>query len=424
MAEIRPFKGIHYNKNIELDKVTSPPYDVISPEEKERFLQLHPNNFVRLILGEELDSDNDENNRFTRAKAYLDEWLAGGVLVEDAEPSIYVYNQQFDQNGKTCTVNGLTVAVKLHDYADKVILPHENTLAKPKSHLIPLIHETKANLDSVYGLYADEQGVLDALIERVMQKEPDADVCDRDGVRHQLWVVSNPADVCTVIEFLKDKQIAIADGHHRYETALAYSQEVKAKAGCSCGCCGSPSSSAMMTIANVFQEDMTIYPTHRVLDNLSDELLTELDNRLSDLFEVRDSYKATIMEDMKQRGAIGMYRAGKARTIKLKRDPGSLLEGSKASRNLELNVLHKLVLERLLGIDKDKLRDQSHIIYTRDAAEAISLVDAGQKQMAFLLNNIDVKAVLDIAAAGEKMPQKATYFYPKLLSGLVLRKLD
>jgi len=424
LAEIKPFKGIRYNKNIDLDKVTSPPYDVISPEEKERFLKLHPNNFVRLILGEELDTDTDTDNRFTRAEAYIDEWLASGVLVGDTLPSIYAYRQQFDMNGRACTVSGLTVAVKLHDYADKVILPHENTLAKPKSHLIPLLHETKANLDSVYGLYADEQGVLDELMERVMRREPDADAHDRDGVRHQLWVVSDFKEIKTIVDFMKDKQIAIADGHHRYETALAYSQEVKAKAGCSCGCCEMPSNYAMMTIANVFQKDMTIYPTHRVLDNLSDDLLAKLDDRLQELFEVQDSSKETIMEDMKQGGAIGIYRAAKAQTIKLKHDPGSLIEGSEASRSLELNVLHKLVLERLLGIDKDKLRDQSHIVYTRDADEAISLVDSGQKQMACLLNNIDVKSVLDIAAAGEKMPQKATYFYPKLLSGLVLRKLD
>ncbi|MHB9038647.1 MAG: DUF1015 domain-containing protein [Armatimonadota bacterium] len=426
MAEIAPFRGIRYNKTAvgDLDKVTSPPYDVISPEEKQRYLELHPNNFVRLILGDESDAETDSDNRFTRAKTYLDEWINSGVLARDEEPSVYIYKQEFEQNGRLNTVCGFTVAVKLHNYSDKVILPHENTLAKPKSHLGPLLRATRANLDSVYGLYADEQGVLDVVIGKAVTGEPAADVRDRDDVRHQLWVLSDAEEIGKISHFLKDKPIAIADGHHRYETALAYSEEMREKCGCAKDCCELPSDYALMTIANVFQKDMTIFPTHRVVDNLSDEALASLEDRISELFDVDNSSRASLIEDMNQRQAIGIYRAGSAKTLKLKRDPGSLLEGSEASRNLELNVLHKLVLERILGVDKEKLRDQSHIIYTRDAEEAMSLVDSGEKQIAFLLNNIEVKCVLDIAAAGEKMPQKATYFYPKLLSGLVLRKMD
>ncbi|MCE5313646.1 MAG: DUF1015 domain-containing protein [Armatimonadota bacterium] len=426
LAEIAPFRGIRYNKTVvgDLNKVTSPPYDVISPEEKQRYLQLHPQNFVRLILGEDKDTDTDSDNRFTRANAYINDWIASGALAQDDKPSIYIYNQEFEQHGKLSKVRGFTVAVKLHHYSDKVILPHENTLAKPKSHLGPLLRATRTNLDSVYGLYADEQGVLDAIMDRVMEADPAADVRDRDGVRHQLWVLSDRDEINKIVKFMSDKQIAIADGHHRYETALAYSDEMREKSPCACGCCELPSDYALMTVANVFQKDMTIFPTHRVVDNLSDEALTSLDDRLRELFDIENSSKSGLIDDMKKRSAIGMYRAGSAKTVKLKRDPGELLEGSDASRNLELNILHKLVLERILGIDKDKLRDQSHIIYTRDAQEAMTLVDSGEKQIAFLLNNIEVKSVLDIAAAGEKMPQKATYFYPKLLSGLVLRKMD
>lgn len=426
MAEVAAFKGIRYNKAVvgELDKVTSPPYDIISPEDKKHYYNVHPNNFVRLILGEDIEGDSEQENRFTRARRYLDQWLEEGVFVRDEQPSIYVYEQQFERDGRSKTVRGLTVAAKLHPYSDRVILPHENTLAKPKSHLSPLIRATQANLDSVYGLYADEEGTLDKVMDRAAKQTPVADVRDRDGVRHILWIVNDPSEIATVVDYLKDKPIAIADGHHRYETALAYRDEMREKCGCQAGCCEMPSDYALMTIANVFQKDMTVYPTHRVVGNVPDDLLANLDASLAEMFDVRKSSKESLLDDMARLGAIGIYRKGDTRTLKLKQDPGAVLEGSEASRNLELNVLHKLVLERSLDIDQDKLRNQTHIIYTRDAEEAMGLVDSGERQIAFLLNNIEVKAVLDIAEAGEKMPQKATYFYPKLLSGLVLRKMD
>ncbi|MCL5105390.1 MAG: DUF1015 domain-containing protein [Armatimonadetes bacterium] len=419
MAEIAAFKGIRYNESAvgSLDKVTSPPYDIISPEDRVYYHKLHPNNFVRLILGEEFEGDNESDNRFTRAKRYLDQWLKDGVLVQDNEPSIYIYEQHFERDGSR-VVRGITCAVKIHPYSDKVILPHENTLAKPKSQLGRLIREAKANLDCVYGLYADEAGVLDEVMARAMSQAPVADVRDKDEVRHILWALSDPTEIAAIVDYLKDKPIAIADGHHRYETALAYRDEMREKSG---GGEELPSDYTLMTIANVYQKDMTIFPTHRVLANIAAELLGGLDGKLTELFEVCESSRESLLPDMTRLGAIGMYRKCDARTLKLKADPGSLLSGSEASRKLELNVLHKLILEPALGIDDDKLRNQTHIIYTRTADEAMDLVDSGERQIAFLLNHIAVKSVLDVASAGEKMPQKATYFYPKLLSGLVLR---
>lgn len=423
MAKIAPFRGIRYSETLtsSLDKVTSPPYDIISPADRVYYHELHPNNFVRLILGEEREADDDTQNRFTRAKGFLEGWLADGTLKYESKPSIYIYEQHFERDGKKMSVRGLTCAVKLHPYSDRVVLPHENTLAKPKSHLVPLIRAVEANLDSVYGLYADEAGELDKLMDRVTAAPADADVTDKDGVRHLLWVYSDPAGIAEIVSFLKDKQIAIADGHHRYETALAHSEEAR---NGGCACCERQSDYIMMTIANVYQDDLTVLPTHRVVGNVPDDLLAKLDESLAELFEVEKSSKETLVHDMATRGAIGMYSPSGAVTLKLKADPGELLSGSEASRTLELNVLHKLVLERSLGIDQEKLKNQTNIIYTRSADEAMGLVDSGERQLAFLINNLSVKAVLDIAAAGEKMPQKATYFYPKLLSGLVLRKHD
>ena len=438
MAEVAPFVGIRYDQSVtgELSKLVSPPYDIISPQDRVYYHQLHPSNFVRLVLGEEFESDTDSNNRFTRAKAYLDDWLARGIMKPDPDPAFYIYQQQFERDGKPMRVRGFTCAVKLHDYADGVVLPHENTLAKPKSQLIQLMRATGANLDSIYALYADEAGVLDAIMDHVMAGPPACDARDKNGVRHLLWILSDADEIARVVNYLKPRQIAIADGHHRYETSLAYrdesahrhserSEESGSRAGDSSQAQNDTQSAdyTLMTLVNVYQKDMTIFPTHRVIGGLPAGLLDRLEPELAGIFEVAGSSRGALLADMARLGAIGLYRPGRVVTLKPRPESRPLMNGSEASRNLELNVLHKLILERSLGIDEDKLRDQSHIVYTRDPAEAMGLVDSGERQAAFLLNNIDVKSVLDVASAGERMPQKATYFYPKLISGLVLRKL-
>ena len=424
MAEIAPFEGIRYDQAVvgDLSKVVSPPYDIISPEDRVHYHRLHPNNFVRLILGEEFDGDDESNNRFTRAGKYLNDWLEEGVLKRDEKPAIYVYRQEFERDGELKTIRGFTCAVKVHDYADSVVLPHENTLAKPKSQLAVLIRETGANLDSIYGLYADRERVLDAVMDNAVKGESVADTHDKNGVRHTVWMVTDPQEIGKVVEYVKDKSIAIADGHHRYETAVAYRNEMRAKHGGQAG--ELASDYTIMTIVNVYEEDMTIFPTHRVLDGLHADVLEGLEERLNELFEIRPSSREDVMVDMERLNAIGMYRKGGAKTVKLRGDATGCVRGAEAGRKLELNILHDLILERSLGIDEDKLRNQTHIMYTRDPQEAMQLVDSGRQQMAFLLNRIEVKSVLDIASAGEKMPQKATYFYPKLLSGLVARKMD
>ena len=441
MAEIKPFKAIRYDEPVigDLNKVTSPPYDIISPEDRVYYHNLHPNNFVRLVLGEEFPTDTESDNRFTRAKTYLNNWLATGALKHDEQPALYVYQQIFEQKTSPSpllagegkgevvrkTVRGFTCKVKLADYSEKVILPHEWTLARPKSDLAVLIRQVQANLDCIYGLYADADRALDAIMDKAMAGMPIEQATDKNGVVNTIWAITDQAEIDKVTSFLAEKQIAIADGHHRYETALAYRDEMRdplTGSGCSCGDC--EFDYVLMTLVNIYEKDMTIYPTHRVLGNLDEGALASLDENLGGLFEVRASRKDALIEDMAREGAIGMYHTGGAMILKPTPGIEALLPGAEPSRKLELNVLHKLILEKHLGIDDEKLRNQAHIIYTRDVAEAMRLVDTGERQIAFFLNHIPVKAVLDVASAGEKMPQKATYFYPKLLSGLALRKLD
>jgi len=420
LPDIAPFEGIRYDPEVvgEVGAVVSPPYDVISPSDRLYYHQLHPNNFVRLVLGEEFDTDTDSENRFTRARNCIDSWLASGALRRESRPAIYLYRQRFTVGASARTIHGYICAVRIHDYADRIILPHEKTLAKPKSQLITLIRETAANLDSVYGLYADETHELDTVRDQTTSRQPDTLAHDKDGVEHALWVIDNENVIAVVRDFLAPRQIAIADGHHRYETALNYRDEMRKSRGE-----GLQSEYILMTLVNVYEKDITVFPTHRVIAGLAPELLGSLDARLAESFVVVPSRRETILEDMRSAGGIGLYRTGSAAVLKPVSSTYSRLPGSEASRNLELNVLHGLILEPILGIGAEKLRNETQVVYTRDSIEAMNMVDSGERQAAFLLNDIPVKSVLDIAAAAELMPQKATYFYPKLLSGLVMRKM-
>lgn len=424
MAKVAPFRGIRYNPDlVDLGQTTSPPYDVISPADRDYFHALHPKNMVRLILGLELPDDDETKNRFTRASSYLDEWLAEGTLIQDDKPAFYAYEQHYAWRGRRKTVRGFIAAVKLHDYADRVILPHENTLAKPKSHLVPLIRATNANLDSVYALYPDQEHVVDAILDRVAATAPLEEATDRQGVRHQLWKVNGEADIATITQTLADRQMVIADGHHRYETSLGYRDELRARDGNPAD--EQPYDYVMMTLVNVYAPDVIIFPTHRMVRNLSDDLLEGLDSSLGEMFELVPSGRESLLADMEARGgkAIGIYRSGRAYLAILKDGLGELIPGPAAAQSLDLNVLHQLILERSLGIDKERLRQEANVTYTRNEQEAMDRVDAGEYQVSFLLNPMRLEVVLEIAQAGEKMPQKATYFYPKLLSGLVMRRI-
>lgn len=423
MAKIAPFKGVRYAAADPSDLVC-PPYDVISPEERVQYHKKSPFNFVRLVLGEEFPDDDEKHNRFTRASEYLQKWLELGVMAEDGKPAIYIYEQQHSHKGDIRTITGLTLLVKLEDYENRVILPHENTLAKPKSGLAQLIKLTDANLDSVYGLYPDPEHKLDELMSKAAGRHPDVDVRDRDGVRHRLWVDSDPSDIAKIVEFMGDKQVVIADGHHRYETALAYRDEMRAQKNS--GGEEAPYDYVMMTLVNVYSPDLVVFPTHRMAANLSEDDLTSLEPKLSEFFEIVPSTKKTLLEDMqKYEGkGIGIYSRGEAKIAVPKRDLSAELTGCEAARQLDLNVLHKFILDKALGIDEHKLKHEMNVTYTRSDEEAFKRVDSGEFQVAFFLNPVDVEAVLKIAQAGEKMPQKATYFYPKLLSGLVLRKIE
>lgn len=425
-TRVAPFMGVRYNAAIvgDMDTVVCPPYDVISPEDRIHYHNINPFNFVRLILGEEFENDTHIKNRFSRAGEYLDNWIETGVLTEEASPAMYVYRQDFTRDNAQLCVMGLICAVKLHEYTDQVILPHENTLAKPKSQLKELIRNVRANLDSIYGLYEDPNESIQPILDDAVSESPICDVVDKDKVRHRLWAISDASSLDRIVEFFADKQIAIADGHHRYETALAYSKDARALLSQSDQDTPLESDYTLMTLANVYQEDLTVLPTHRVMFGLTAEALVRLSAGLWDSFDAEASTRETVVQDMARIQGIGAHLGGNSFVIKLKEGIDAGIEGCEASQTLEVNILHKLILNDLLGLTVEDMRNQTNVMYTRDSNEAIDLVDSHQAQIAFLLNPVGVKPVMDIASAGEKMPQKSTYFYPKLISGFVLRLLE
>jgi uncharacterized protein (DUF1015 family) len=425
LAKIAPFQGIRYNPAVvDADKVTSPPYDVISAADNDFLHGLSSKNFVRLILGRELPEDSDAENRFTRAAAYLGEWLADGTFVKDREPAIYVYEQHYTWKGEPKTVRGFVAAVKIEDYSANVVLPHENTLAKPKSHLAPLIRAVGANLDCVYALYPDPEHVVDAVLDRATAATPALEATDRQEVRHRLWVLTDKSEIETIQSTLADRQIVIADGHHRYETSLAYRNELREADG-------NPSEErpydyVMMTLVNVYSPDVIVFPTHRMMRNLPADALDLLDAGLAAGFDLIESTKATLLADMEKHGGrgIGIYRPDRAYIAVPREGTVESVPGSPALKSLDLFVLHEIILAGVLGIDSEQIRQGGFVVYTRDENEAFNSVDSGDFELSFLLNPIKLEAILNVAKAGDRMPQKATYFYPKLLSGLVMRKID
>lgn len=378
------------------------------------FHDKHPKNAIRLILGLDMPDDTPSNNKFTRASEYFSEWLAEGTLIQDPKPAIYAYEQHFELDGKPKTVRGLVSLVKLHEYSEGVILPHENTLPKPKSDLSKLIKATNANMDSVYALYPDREHKVDAILERVAGTAPAEEAIDRQNVRHRLWIINDETDIEAITDALDAEPAVIADGHHRYETALNYRNELRKKDSDTSG--DKPYDYVMMTLVNVYSPDVTVWPTHRMVRGLPAGVVDALKQRLSEMFDVIPSSKETLAADMAARSgkSIGVYQPGQAYLADIK---------DKAA-GLDVLTLHEVILDGLLGIDEARIREEANVGYTRDASEAIDAVDSGSCQIAFLLNPVELEVILSTARAGRTLPQKATYFYPKLLSGLIMRKIE
>lgn len=427
MAVIRSFNGVLYNraKVGDLDAVVTPPYDVISPDDQEWYCGRHPNSVIRLIL----PGGKEGQREYAESAACLHDWLGARILVQDEGPCLYAYEQEFEVRGQTKRRLGFTCLVRLEDYESRAVRPHENIMAGPREDRLRLMRAARANFDSVFGLYAN--GKVRAVLEPFLSGAPEASAVDKDGVRNRLWRISDSEAISRVAQALADKSIVIADGHHRYAAALAYRDEMRAQAETADP--DAPYEYVMMTLVSLEDEGLVILPTHRLVRGIPALDNTSFVSKLTDLFDVTEAPRPALLEAveaMSSAGCVfGLYlRGGGSYVLKLKptirpeRAIGS--PGSDALKRLDVSVLHSLILEKVLGIGAQQLSAQSNVSYTRDVPGASESVDRGESQMAFLMNATRIEEVRAVAAAGDKMPQKSTFFYPKLLTGMVMRVLS
>ena len=454
MAEIQPFRAFRYDTSrVALRDVLTQPYDKITPAMQESYYAASPYNLIAIEKGRALPGDSPENNVYTRAARTIDDWIAEKILSPDPEPAIYIYGQEFEVPGTHARRErvGFIALTRVEDYDTQVVFRHERTLSAPKADRIELLRRTRAQTGQLFLLYDDPSQQIDHGLDEAARKNPPLAMTDEYGVTHKLWPVSDPAFVARIQKAMEPKKLVIADGHHRYETALHYRDECRARAGTT-----DPLAApefAMATFINTHSKGLTILPTHRTVADLPNFDFDRFRKSLAPYFdwysypflngEERQSAYAEFRKDLEGRShgrrALGVYaRSGSAADSGEKPGPAfylfalqrgidleDLLPGvPEAQRQLDVVLLHRLILQKGLGITPEDVASEKNVGYEREMDAAIGAVDAGRAQIAFLLNPVPVKQVVEIALGGNVMPQKSTDFYPKLLSGIAIYRLE
>jgi uncharacterized protein (DUF1015 family) len=441
MAQIYPFRAWRYNSStVRLDDVVTQPYDKISPSMQQAYYERSPYNLVRIILGlpELFDAEGGENV-YSRAARDFRAWREQGVLVQEKDPSIFAYSQQFRVPGTDVIKErrGFIALGKVHDYSEKVVFRHEQTLSKPKGDRLNLLKATHAHFGQIFMLYSDPAGSIEKILYDGAGPA-EAEVTDEYGVLHRIWRVSDPAAINLLTTAMADKKLIIADGHHRYETALNYSKEHAATAPAKTETSTSqlpqppyPEAAVMMTFVNMDSDGLVVLPTHRVVHSLTSFDPAAFTRAAEEFFSIEKLPTAEASDYVArltaQQGTafVAITRAG-AFLLRAKPEPvaAALAHLPERQRQLDLSCLHSIVLDRLLGLDAEKVREQTNIRYLRDAAEAVDQVRRGEADVTFLTNPVSMEQLKEVAFAGDVMPQKSTDFYPKLLSGLTIYALD
>jgi len=439
MADIHPFRAFRYDpRQVSPSQVVTQPYDKITPALQDRYYAASPHNLVRIILGRQEENDDTANNVYSRAAAYFREWRQQGILRQDAQPSIYIYSQRFSLPGSTNELErrGFIALGRIEDYSAGVVFRHEQTLAKPKADRLDLLRTTRAHFGQIFVVYEDS-GHVESLLAN--NADPDISVADEYGVVHRVWQLSDPDRIDSIRTAMNDKKLIIADGHHRYETALAYRNERRARDSWSAaaGPSATPYEFVMMTFVNMNSPGLLILPTHRLVHSLasfSEEGFRSSARAFFDIDEVDaavDAPRATAMLREAGRAGTSILAVTANRAFLLHHPnpntPQVFAGFSIRQQALDVVQLHKCLLERVLNLSEESIRNQENISYVRDAGEALSQVRGAsgtRADIAFLMNPCRMAQVRDIAFAGEVMPQKSTDFYPKLLSGLTVYALD
>lgn len=426
MPKVKPFKAIRYNtakvKNIRT--VVAPPYDVISEELQDELCRRDEHNFVKLELNKIAPSDNGSDNRYTRSKKLFESWMSKGILAEDSHESLYIYSLKYKKGAESAEQIGFIGLMGLELKGGNKVLPHENTLAAPKEDRLRLIRAINANLSPIFVLYEDKSHGLTGILKKFMSgNKPCIDI-ESDCVRHRVWALDDSKSVRKIEEAMARKDIFIADGHHRYEVSRMYFNETRQ--GDLAERIKDNARYMMVYFVEMDEKMLTILPAHRLVKDIGALDTDDILNRLSKFFQVEKaaSMKAMLkkMSKLAKEHAFGMY-LGKGRyyILRLKsiRDPEKAIENKpKEWKRLDVSILHQFIMQRVLGIRDD----DDNVEFLKSAEETAKSVDNGRFRLAFFLNPTKVSDVKSIARIGERMPRKATYFYPKPLSGLVVNK--
>ncbi|MGO8818890.1 MAG: DUF1015 domain-containing protein [Terriglobia bacterium] len=438
MAEIFPFRALHYDPRRipDLGAVVTQPYDKISSEMQARYYERSPYNLARIIRGRTLPEDGPANNVYTRAARDFQDWIQKGVLISEPEPAIYPYYQEYEipgQPGVRKQRRGFIALLRLEDYSARVVHRHEETLSGPKADRLELLKGTRGHFGQLFMLYSDPTGAIENLLAAPAAGEPWEQAADEYGTRHTAWRVGDPRIVAEVAAAMREKALVIADGHHRYETALAY-RNYRREMG------RRDAEYVMMTFVRMETDGLTILPTHRMVHSLANFDWASFSANARAIFDWEDvavngpasEWTAQFLGKLNaaghERPAMGAF-AGNGRLAVLRLRPDfdlgrALPDLAPTLRRLDVVLLHRLVLDRLLGVTGQAVREERNLSYYREAALACEGVEKGRGQIAFLLNPTPVEAVHANALADCPMPQKSTDFYPKLLSGLTIYWLD
>lgn len=421
MTVIKPFKALHFNpeKIKSFAEVVSPPYDVISADKQKELYNRSPYNFVRVYFGKETPKDNENDNRYTRSKAAFEEWLKTGILVEDQKPSLYYYKQEYSILGQRYSRLGFISLMKLGEEGGSKVYPHENTQAKAKEDRTKLLQALKSNLSCIFVCFSDKAKKVETIFNtKVAVTKPFVDVVDDDKVRHTLWKLDDQKLIDEIAATFEDQHLFIADGHHRYEVSMQYRQSRLRNQSQVNG--DEPFNFVMTYFTNMDSKNLQIFPIHRIIKKCTANL-----DFLEEFFRIdrvknREDLAVLLAKAGLNEYAFGMHSRAGTKLLRLKNKliiDKEIQEGSKDYRHLDATILKSLIFDRV-GITADD------IIYTKDINEAMKMVDEKQADLSFIMNPVKIQQLKAIALNGEKMPPKTTYFYPKVLSGLTVYKME
>jgi uncharacterized protein (DUF1015 family) len=435
MAEILPFRALHYQTAVTgaLSLVVTQPYDKITAEMQARYHRLSPYNLAHIIRGGEKTGDTPQSNVYTRAARSLHDWVESRALAADPAPGLYPYYQEYaapGDSGPRKVRRGFIALCRLEDYSARVVHRHEETLSGPKADRLELLKHTRAHFGQIFILYSDSQGIVESALAAHTAARPWQQVDDEYSTRHSVWRVSDAGTIESVVEAMRNKKLVIADGHHRYETALAYRDLRRAQSAEDLR-----AEYVMMTFIRLETEGLTILPTHRVLHSLAGFDWEQLLRQARPYFDCEilpggedKNFLGLLAQSGRERPTLAAFVGGENRALLRLRPDVSLKtilpDLPESLARLDVVLLHRLLLERALGIDRQAVREQKNLRYAREAGEALEQVRSGAAQVCFLLNSTPVREVWENALAGNVLPQKSTDFFPKLLSGLAVYWLD